>query len=125
MKNIRVIIILMLFSLSFIIHTKAEKNQISQTDLEEILLLHFHKQIVNSVKQNYEVTFPQFEGPKIVSIKKGTVPEPSEELKPAKIYEIVIIVTVLNTSKKNRTLEITLNNDNPKGDFSVITIKKR
>ena len=79
-------------------------------NLEEILITQFHKQISDSIKEVYDVKIPQFENVRIISVKKEFLPEPSEEIKPGKVYEIKLRVEVLNV-KGEKSLEIALNND--------------
>ncbi|MFK2825352.1 hypothetical protein QYG89_06580 [Bacillus sp. B190/17] len=99
-------------------------QEVSQTDMEDILITQFHKQITYSIKTAYNLRFPQFEEAKIVTIHKEALPEPSEEMKPGTIYEIKIKVKVLNVPREDNSLVITLSNDHARGDFVVKEAKK-
>jgi hypothetical protein len=91
-------------------------------EMEEVLINQFQKQIIDSIKEVYKVEIPQFENASIISIEKEFLTEPSEELKPGNIYVIKLTVNVLNVEDKS--MEITLHNDNPNGEFVVQEIKR-
>ena len=97
-------------------------QELSIKEIEEVLITQFHKQILDSMKEVYKVGIPQFEDARIISIEKEVLPEPSEELKPGNIYVIKLRVKVLNVGDKS--IDLTLNNDNPNGEFVVKKIKR-
>lgn len=99
-------------------------EEVSADDMEEVLIAQFHKQLSQSIKQAYNIRFPQFEKAHILSIKKTAFPEPSEEMKPGTEYEIVIKVEVLNVPQKTNSLIITLANSESRGEFTVKEVKK-
>lgn len=97
-------------------------QELSLEEMEEVLITQFHKQISDSIKEVYKVGIPQFEDVRIISIETEVLPEPSEELKSGKVYVIKLRVKVLNV--EGNSLEITLNNDNPSGEFVVKELKR-
>ncbi|WP_125444160.1 hypothetical protein [Bacillus thermotolerans] len=98
--------------------------EINQQDVEDLLIAQFHKQISSAIKQTYGLRFPQYEKAMITSVRKEALPEPSEEMKPGIVYEVVLKVEVLNIPNKENSLIIVLTNDSNDGKFIVKEARK-
>lgn len=117
-------IVLVTVLLTPLISFHAEAQELDKKDLEEVLLMQFHKQISASIKKEYGFNIVQYEKPQVISIKKEYVPEASEEMKPVSVYEVTLKVEVLNVSPDQNELTIILSNSNLDGEFAVKRIKK-